>query len=392
VGLSTKRLKLAVVSAVLAGLVAWVGISPPDIRHAALTAVAAQGRPAPPDVTCAACILTTEGGRVLFGRAQRQPRANASTTKMITALVVVGATDLDAVVPVSATAAATGGGGLDLQSGDELSVRDLLYALLLSSSNDAAVALAEHVAGSEAAFVAMMNEAARRLGASESSFVTAHGLDTPNHYSTARDLAVIGAAVLDHRVLRSIVATPSTVIEGRSGPVEVENRNLLLESYRGALGIKTGYTAQAGNVLVAAARRRQRTIIAVAMGSADATEDARRLLDYGWARLARTILVEAGTQVGVLVLPSGRSTPVIAAGDVRGFAARRQVAVHYEPDATAGSPVAGQPVGTVEVTAGERSMGTTDAIAADGVGTDPSWAAGMLGAILKTAAGVTGRL
>ena len=312
---------------------------------------------------------------------------------MITALLVVKAADLGDIVTASATAAATGGGGLDLQAGDQFSVHDLLYALLLTSSNDSAVALAEHVAGSEAEFVVRMNKLARSLGATGTEFVTSHGLDSSGHYSTARDLALFGAAVLEDPVLAPIVASPRAVLEGPTGAVDVENRNLLLESYPHAVGIKTGYTAGAGNVLVAAARRRQRTVIAVAMGSVDAAEDARRLLDYGFARLERTLLLRAGSSIGALVLPTGGSTRVVAAADVRALEDPARVVVDFEPRSVPAALDEGDSVGEITVSAGGRVVATIDAIAADTVPADErAWPAGMVETILRTAARATGKL
>jgi serine-type D-Ala-D-Ala carboxypeptidase (penicillin-binding protein 5/6) len=350
-------------------------------------------RPPAPLVTCGACVVVADNGRVLFGRAGQSVRSNASTTKMITALLVVRAADLDDIVTVSATAASTGGGGLDLQAGDQFSTHDLLYSLLLTSSNDSAVALAEHVAGSETEFAVRMNKLARSLGATDTKFVTSHGLDSSGHYSTARDLALFGAAVLEDPVLAPIVASPRAVLEGPNGAVEAENRNLLLESYPQAVGIKTGYTAGAGNVLVAAARRRHRTVIAVAMGSVDAAEDARRLLDYGFARLERTLLLRAGSSIGALVLPNGGSTRVVAAADVRALEDPARVAVAFEPRSVSAVVDEGDPVGAITVTAGGRVVATVDAIAADTVPAgERAWPAGMVETILRTAARATGRL
>jgi serine-type D-Ala-D-Ala carboxypeptidase (penicillin-binding protein 5/6) len=363
------------------------------LRAAAQDEAHEGARPPAPLVTCGACVVVADNGRVLFGRAGQSVRSNASTTKMITALLVVEAAELDDIVTVSATAASTGGGGLDLQAGDRFSVHDLLYSLLLTSSNDSAVALAEHVAGSEAEFVVRMNKLTRSLGATGTKFVTSHGLDSSGHYSTARDLALFGAAVLEDPVLAPIVASPRAILEGPGGAVEVENRNLLLESYPQAVGIKTGYTAGAGNVLVAAARRRHRTVIAVAMGSVDAADDARRLLDYGFARLERTLLLRAGSSIGALVLPNGGSTRVVAAADVRALEDPARVAVAFEPRSVTADLDEGDPVGAITVTAGGRVVATVDAVAADTVPADGrAWPAGMVETILRTAARATGKL
>lgn len=349
-------------------------------------------RRAPPQVSCASCIVAAGGGRVLWSRAPDVRRANASTTKMVTAMVTVATAGLDEEIRVSASAAATGGGGLDLRPGDVHSVEELLYALLLSSSNDAAVALAEHVGGSHEVFVAEMNRRLRRWGAVDTHFVTAHGLDVPGHFSTAEDLALIGRRLLHDPELAAIVATPRTIIGGPDGAVEVENRNLLLEAYRGAIGIKTGYTASAGNVLVAAARRHRRTVVAVAMGSADAAADARALLDEGFARLGRTRLLRAGDVVGALYWPAAGATAVVADRTVRGPYDPASVEVELRAR-SGGGATAGQVVGAVVVRTAGRTIAVVDAIATDtvDVGGRP-WIANAAAWLVRSAASATGRL
>jgi D-alanyl-D-alanine carboxypeptidase (penicillin-binding protein 5/6) len=348
-----------------------------------------QPLPSRPTVTCAACIVTL-GDDVIWGREIDSPRANASTTKMVTALVAVRAARLAEQVEVSAAAAATGGGGLDLRAGDRYSVEELLYALLLSSSNDAAVALAEHIAGSERAFVARMNSFAARLGARRSRFLTPHGLDVPGHYSTARDLARIALAVLRRPVLAQIVATPETTIRGTRRSHRLVNTNPLLETYTGAVGIKTGYTSGAGDVLVAAAARNGRRLIAVAMGSQSAADDARSLLDYGFALLGRSILVSEGTPVGVVVFDPSGAVTAVAGTAIRGLPDPASVRIELEP-ATVSPPVArGETVGTVVVeTNGGEVVARGPAVAADGVPA-AGGGASLLGTLLRTAAGLLG--
>ncbi|MGH2820092.1 MAG: D-alanyl-D-alanine carboxypeptidase family protein, partial [Actinomycetota bacterium] len=259
------------------------GVSPLPVRG-----VASPRELARPAVSCEACLVVDDRGRVLWSRHPRRRLPNASTTKMATALVVLRDADPSEVVTVSGAAAATGGGGLDLEPGETYTVEALLEAMLLTSSNDAAVALAEHVTGSAGAFVEDMNVLAGRLGARDTHFVTPHGLDVAGHHSSAADLALIARRLLADDLLAEIVATAGTSIEGPRGLIPLENRNPLLEGYGGALGVKTGYTALAGNVLVAAARRGGRTVTTVAMDSIDAAEDSRALLDHGFARLRRT--------------------------------------------------------------------------------------------------------
>lgn len=316
-------------------------------------------------VTCEACVVVDDSGKVLWARRPDARHPMASTTKMATALVVVGSSELGDEIRVSRSAAATADGGFPLEAGDRFEVRELLLALLLASSNEAAVALAEHVAGSEAVFVARMNELAEDLGATGTRFVTSHGLDRPGHYSTARDLAVIGSAALRDPVVAEIVATAEATISGaRSGRHDLSNRNPLLKSYRGAIGVKTGYTLGAGNVLVAAARRNGRELIAVALRSEDAGADARALLDYGFARLRRGVLLRTDDPVGAVVFDSG-SVEVVAGATVRGIAAPERVRYSLSLDPASAPPLrAGDRVGTVDVIAPGGWVETVDAVAA----------------------------
>ncbi|HVM36395.1 MAG TPA: hypothetical protein VM784_13775 [Actinomycetota bacterium] len=340
-------------------------------------------------LTCAACILVDDTGRTLFARQPDLRLPNASTTKMATALVVTG-TDGDEVVSVSAAAASTGGGGLDLETGDRITVHDSLVGLLLSSSNDAAVALAEHVAGTEEAFVERMNRLASELGADDTRFVTAHGLDRPGHYSTAHDLAVFGRALLAEPPLAAIVATAAAPITVSGDLTRVENRNPLLDTYSGAVGIKTGFTAGAGNVLVAAARRRGRTLVAVAMRAEDPAEDARALLNLGFRTLERTILLDGPAPVAALVFPGG-ATAVHPLERVRGPQPPESIAVRFAPNATA--PVLpGEVVGDVLVTSRRIEVGRVPVVAADAVRDDDMpWPVLALVRVVRAAAATLGR-
>lgn len=373
--MSTNRFVAVLLSAVLAGPFVPARASAP--------------LPPRPPVSCAACLVTT-GEDVLWGREVDSPRANASTTKMLTALVVVGAAELDEAVTASRTAAATGGGGFDLGPGDTFSVEDLLYALLLSSSNDAAVALAEHVAGSENAFVARMNRLAGSFGARGSHFVTSHGLDVPGHYSTARDLARFALAVLRRPVLAEIVATRETTISGSSGTHRLVNTNPLLETYEGAIGVKTGYTAGAGDVLVAAAVRGGRRLVVVAMGSSDAAADAAALLDYGFRVLGRGVLVREGSVLGALVFDPSGATTVVAGRTVRGIPDPSSVEIGFEPGPVTPPLDEGETVGTVVVTLpGGEVVARAPAVAEREL-PDDGGGAGFLGAVLRAASSIVG--
>ena len=353
----------------------------------------AWGAPNPPAVTCEACIVVDDHGGVLFARRPDARLPMASTTKMVTALLVVEEADLEEQVTVSANAATIGGGGLDLQAGETYTAEALLYALLLSSSNESAVALAEHVEGSEAEFVADMNQFADSIEADDTAFVTSHGLDIPGHYSSARDLATIAAALLQDPVLARIVATGSATIEGPRGAIHLDNRNSLLESYKGAVGVKTGYTLGAGNVLVGAARRRGRVLISVAMDSVNSTTDTQDLLDYGWARLRATILLQAGDTVGGVIPAAGPGVAVVADRDFRGPFVRSEIEFRIEATRPVASTIsAGEHVGQIVVLRNGRPVGEVAALAASDVARDDvPWIVEILLAVVGGLAGLVGR-
>jgi D-alanyl-D-alanine carboxypeptidase (penicillin-binding protein 5/6) len=349
-------------------------------------------------------VVVDESGRVLWARAASVTRPNASTTKMVTALVAAAESEPGDLVEVSATAASVGGGGLDLEPGDVYPVRDLLYALLLSSSNEAATALAEHVSGSVEAFVARMNRRAARIGASNTHFVNPHGLDAPGHQSTAADLARIGMVLLHRPLPARIVATERTSIDTPTGPATLENHNPLLDGYSGAIGVKTGRTLGAGNVLVGAARRQGRTLVAVAMGSEDALADSRRMLDYGFAEAARrdrasarrytraalAELGEPGTAVAALIFDLAGATDVVVSGPaLDGVMADEggPFDVVFEPRSGIELPLdAGEPIGTLTIVDGAGTVAEVDAIASNPVPpSGSSWIAEALAGILRFA-------
>ena len=195
---------------------------------------------------------------------------------------------LNEIVTVSTAATTNKSSAVPLQGGERLAVQDLLYALLLQSSNDAALALASHVGGSTVKFVQLMNQKARSLGALHSHFLDSTGLPQRGQVTTARDLAVITKAALTDPEFRRIVATRSYPWKSSKWEGVLENSNELLKSYDGAIGVKTGSAREAGHCLVAAAQRRDKTLIAVILGSQEkhVWQDAKNLLDHGFKNFA----------------------------------------------------------------------------------------------------------
>ncbi|MGH2770265.1 MAG: D-alanyl-D-alanine carboxypeptidase family protein [Actinomycetota bacterium] len=251
----------------------------------------AQEAAPPPAVGMASGILVdaTEG-KVLWSKEPDVPRPPASLTKVVTALVVLERTKLDDPVTYTAEAQAAPGGKIRAEVGWTFSVEDLLWGLLLHSGNDAAIALATSASpdGTEAGFVRLMNERARALGASASTFQNSHGYDQPGHLSTARDLALLTMVAMKNRTFARMVASSShEVTWGNAGRRTFWNHNRLLTGYPGAIGVKTGYTGDAGRCLISAARRGETTLIGVTLNSPgrhDFAESAA-MFDWGFANL-----------------------------------------------------------------------------------------------------------
>ncbi len=262
------------------------GGTPPDWRldPGQVQALVTAGRM--PQVTARAALLAdAKTGQILLNQNGDQPLPPASTTKVMTALVVLERTRPDDPVTVPASAL-IGEASMGLLAGERLSVGDLLYGLLTVSGNDAAMALAGHVAGTPDAFVVLMNQRAAAMNLAATHFANPHGLDAPNHVMSASDLLTITRAALTHDLFAQIVATPKSSVAGHL----LVSTNELLTTYPGADGVKTGTTDAGGECLVASATRDGQKAIAIVLGSRDRYGDSRALLDhyfayYGWLRL-----------------------------------------------------------------------------------------------------------
>ncbi len=256
-----------------------------------------------------AILMDAESGRVLYEQNSRQPRLIASITKLMTALVAAEqAGDLDEVVRIKGEWLGSEGSSIYLKAGEEITLRGLLYGLLLQSGNDAAMAIACHTAGSEEAFVTLMNRRAAELGMQNSSFANPSGLNDDDHYSTAYDMALAAQACLKNETVAEICATRSITIGTRT----FVNHNKLLYRYEGCVGMKTGFTEKAGRTLVSAATREGQTLICVTLNDGDDWNDHAKLLDYGFQTYPRQVLCRQGEVLGS-VRVDGSLIPVMAA-------------------------------------------------------------------------------
>ena len=233
-------------------------------------------------------------GRCIYGKDENKQTAMASTTKIMTILIVLEHCKLTDVVTMDKKAAKTGGSRLGLSEGDKVTVNDLLYGLMLRSGNDAAVALAIHTAGSVEKFAQLMNDKAKELGLKNTHFVTPHGLDNPEHYTTAFELAKLTDYALKNEKVLEIVKTRTTTININGYNRQISNTNELLGNVEGVYGVKTGFTNNAGRCLVTAVKRGDMDLIIVVIGAdtrKDRAKDSMKLIEYAYKKY-RVVNVE----------------------------------------------------------------------------------------------------
>lgn len=223
--------------------------------------------------------------RVIYGKNEEVKGPMASTTKIMTATIVLEYADLNKEVEITAKAAGTGGSRLGLKKGDKITIRDLLYGLMLRSGNDAAVALAIEVGGSVEGFAKLMNEKATELGLQNTNFVTPHGLDNNDHYTTARELAELTDYALTNDMFKKIVGTKNYTITINGYARNLNNTNELLGVLDGVVGVKTGFTNGAGRCLVTETIRGDKDLITVVLGAdtkKDRTKDSIKLINFAF--------------------------------------------------------------------------------------------------------------
>jgi serine-type D-Ala-D-Ala carboxypeptidase (penicillin-binding protein 5/6) len=322
----------------------------------ALLTPAAQAAP-PPIAAPSAIVIEASTGDVTYARQPDQKRAIASTTKLMTALLALEAGGLQDVVTAGRYRAAPAESQIRLQVGERMTEADLLRALLVASANDAAETIAEHVAGSEAAFVRRMNRRAQQLGLKNTHYANPIGLDAPGNYSTARDLVTLTRTLRKHRFFRRTVNLDTVTLKSGRTTRTLANRNTLLDQASWVDGVKTGHTTQAGDVLVASGSKRGVRLISAVLGEPSKTQrnaDSLALLNYGFGKYVRVRAVASGDTVTRVPIEhrSGAVLPLVASKTVHQVK-RPKERFSYRPTgvpASVAGPIHyGQRIGTLEV-------------------------------------------
>lgn len=246
------------------------------------------------------CVLEKDSGRIISEKNKDLKLPMASTTKVVTCITVIqNCSNLDEKIVVDDSAVGVEGSSIYLKKGEQISVRDLLYGLMLRSGNDSAVALAVAVSGSIKDFATKMNEVAKNAGATNSNFVNPHGLHDDNHYTTAYDLALITAYALNNPIFKDIVSTKNHIIEETNVSEKryLTNKNKLLSSLDGCCGVKTGYTKKAGRCLVSACARDETTYVCVVLNCGPMFEKSAELLNFCFNNYNNELIIDKNKQI-----------------------------------------------------------------------------------------------
>ena len=326
-----------------------------------------------------AILMEESTGNILYESNPDERLPIASVTKVMTMLLIMEAVDsgkisLDDMVTVSENAMSYGGSTMFLETGEQLTVNDIKKCIAVASANDGCVAMAEHLAGSESAFADMMNEKAKELGMENTHFMNTNGLDEEDHYSSARDVAIMSRELMKHETIFNYTSIWMDTLRG--GKFQLANTNKLIRFYDGANGLKTGSTSKALCCLSAAANRNDMQLIAVVLGaptSAERFASAKSLLDYGFANYAVNTQITAGDEVQKIAVEKGVDKEVgVVAGDSCSTLVKKgqedNITKEIKIDETITAPIeAGQKIGTMTISRDSEVIADIDLNASSAV-------------------------
>ena len=335
-------------------------------------------------VSQGAVLMDEKTGRVLWEKNMNDEMAMASTTKIMTAIIALESGKTEETVIASKTAASAPEVKMGLKAGEEHRLYDLLYPLMLESSNDAAIAIAEHIGGSVEGFAKLMNNKAKEIGALNTEFVTPNGLDKGNHHSTPYDMALIAAYAIKNTEFLDIINTPQITIPLKNTNEKTytfTNKNRLLREFEGAIGVKTGFTNKAGQCFVGAAKREDMTLISVVLASGWGTKgkeqkwiDSKKLLNYGFDNYSYVTVFEEHSEAGSVDVIKGSKENVLAVADECSLVCvneeeKSDIDINVNILKSVEAPVKkGQKLGTIEVVLSNGEvLFKTDAVAAEDI-------------------------
>lgn len=335
-------------------------------------------------VSQGAVLMDEKTGRVLWEKNMNDQMAMASTTKIMTAIIALESGKTEETVIASKIAASAPEVKMGLKTGEEHRLYDLLYPLMLESSNDAAIAIAEHIGGSVEGFAKLMNDKVKEIGALNTEFVTPNGLDKGNHHSTPYDMALIAAYAIKNTEFLDIINTPQITIPLKNTNEKTytfTNKNRLLREFEGAIGVKTGFTNKAGQCFVGAAKRDDMTLISVVLASGWGAKgkeqkwiDSKKLLNYGFDNYSYVTVFEEGAEAGNVDVIKGSKENVLAVAEERSLVCvneeeKNDIDINVNILKSVEAPVKkGQKLGTIEVVLSNGEvLFKTDAVAAEDV-------------------------
>lgn len=331
----------------------------------------------------AAVLMEASTGQILYESNPDEQLPIASVTKIMTMLLIMEALDsgkiqMDEMVTASERAKSMGGSTMFLETGEQLSVHDMLKGIAVASANDGCVAMAEHIAGSEAGFVQMMNDRAKELGMEHTQFVNTNGLDADGHYSSARDVAIMSRALISHEKIFEF--TTIWMDSLRDGKFQLANTNKLVRFYKGANGLKTGSTSKAKCCLSGTAKRDDMQLIAVVLGAPTSKErfaSASSMLDYGFANYAVKKQVTQDESLGTVKVTKGEADVVNAVAKdtysmLSAKGAQNAIEKNVQLDSEICAPVEkGQVIGKAEIVSDGQVIAQVDVVAGETVAKKP---------------------